>query len=327
VRRREALALIAGMILDVPAIAEAQEPHLPVVGILAVASPENAGAQRNLAATREALAEAGFVEGRTVAFEYRWASTDYDRLPELAADLVMRKVDVIVTEGGTPSAWAAKQATSTIPVVFHVDTDPVAAGLIASLARPGGNLTGISLHSLEGKRIELIVDLVPHATTIAFLVNPKAIDAEGQLRDSRQAASAKHLAVQVVTASVISNFDAVFAELDRSRPDALIVMPNPLFSRHADEVIAGVAQLRIPTMYSGLFFVERGGLLSYGTSFVPMYHRKGVLAAKILKGAKPADLPVEQPDSVELTINLKTAMALGLTVPQSLLLRVDKVIE
>jgi putative ABC transport system substrate-binding protein len=212
--RREALALIAGMFLDMPAVAKAQEPRLPVVGVLAAASPENAGARRNLAALRGALAEAGFVEGRTVAYEYRWANTDLDRLPELAADLVRRKVDVIVTEGGTPSTWAAKQATSTIPVVFHTDTDPVSAGLVASLARPGGNLTGISLHELDGKRIELLVELVPHATTIAFLINPKSADAEGQLRNVRQAASAKHLALEAVTASTVDDFDAVFATLD-----------------------------------------------------------------------------------------------------------------
>jgi putative ABC transport system substrate-binding protein len=324
-RRREALALIAGMIVEASSVAGAQGPHLPVVGILASASPENAAAQRNIAACREALAEAGFVEGRTVAFEYRWANADLDRVPELVADLVRRKVDVIVTEGAT--AWAVKQATSTIPVVFHTDADPVAAGLIASLARPGGNLTGISLHELGGKRIELVIELVPHATAIAVLVNPKSVDAQEQLRNAQQAASAKHLALNAVTASNISDFDAAFATLDRSRPDALIVIGDSLFSGHAAEIITAVARLQIPTIYNGQSYVERGGLMSYGTLFVPMYRRKGVLAAKILKGAKPADLPVEQADSVELIINLTTAKALGLTVPPALLLRVDKVIE
>jgi putative ABC transport system substrate-binding protein len=326
-RRRDVLSLATGVAAYPLLAAHAQQPRLPVVGILAAASPENMGAQRNLAALRAGLAEAGFVEGQTVAFEYRWANTEYARLPELAAELVNRKVDVIVTEGGDPSTWAAKRATTTIPIVFHVDHDPVAAGLVASFARPGGNLTGISLHDLDGKRIELIMELLPHVKTIAFLVNPKSTGAEGAMGSTRQAAHAKGLLLHVVTAADKAGLDAAFATLAQLHPDALAVMGDTLFSGHVDELTTQVARLHMPAIYPGQFFVEHGGLLSYGSYFVPMYRRKGIIAAKILKGANPAELPIERPDKFQLFINLKTANALGLTVPPALLARADEVIE
>jgi putative ABC transport system substrate-binding protein len=325
---RRTFMVLVGAAAGCPLAGRAQQKSMPVIGILVAASPENALAQRNLAAFREALAAAGFVEGQTVALEYCWANADLSRLPELAADLVRQKVAVIVTEGGDASAWAAKEATATIPVVFHTAADPVAAGLVASFSRPGGNLTGISLHELDGKRIELTVELLPYAKAIAVLVNPKAANTETMLRNSREAASAKGLTLHAITVESDTEFDAAFATLDRLRPDAVVVVGDiMLFSGHADEVAARIARLRIPAIYSGKQFVEHGGLLSYGSYFRPMYRRKGILAAKILNGANPADLPVERWDQVELAIDFKTAKALGLTLPPTLLIRADEAIE
>jgi putative ABC transport system substrate-binding protein len=252
-----------------PLLAGAQQKAMPVIGILAAVSPDNFGAQRMLAAFREGLGEAGYVEGQNVAIEYRWAEAHFDRLPGLAADLVARKVDLIVTEGGDPSVFAAKQATSTIPIVFHTGRDPVASGLVASLARPGGNLTGFSLHGLAAKRIELLSELVPQARVIG----------------------------------------------------------DVLFSNRRLQLIALASRHAIPAIYRSRLDVDLGGLLSYGGALGPVYRLKGIYAGKILKGAKPADLPVEQPSKFELVINLKTAKALGLTVPQALFARADEVIE
>ena len=326
-RRRDFLSVAGAAAILRPRLTAAEQPHLPVIGILAAAAPENAGAQRNLAALREALAEAGFIDGQTVAYEYRWANAHYDRLPGLAAELVGRKVDVIVTEGGDPAAWAAKKATSTIPIVFHTSGDPVAAGLVASFARPGGNLTGVSFHDLDGKRIALIVELLPHAKTVAFLLNPKYANPEDVMRDARQPTSAKDLKLYPIAAANEDELDTAIATLGRSRPDALVVRGDPLLSRHLDELPARLTGLGIPVFFPSRSWVERGGLLGYGSDFQAVYRRKGVLAAKILKGAKPADLPVEQPKKFELAINLKTAKALGLTVPPALLARADEIIE
>jgi putative ABC transport system substrate-binding protein len=310
-----------------PTLASAQQKAMPVIGILAYASPANAGAQRMLAAFREGLGEAGYVEGRNIAIEYRWAEDHFDRLPALAADLVNRKVDLIVTEGGDASVHAAKQATSTIPVVFHTGRDPVASGLVASLARPGGNLTGFSLHGLAAKRIELLSELVPQAEAIGFLVNPDDPIADDEIRDAREAARVKGAQLHVVKARNDSEIEPAFADLDQLRADALVVVGNPVFSRQYVQLAALASNHAIPAISVGRGYVEAGGLMSYGSDLGAVYRLKGIYTAKILKGAKPADLPVEQPSKFELVINLRAAKALGLTVPQSLFARADEVIE
>ena len=325
-RRHDFMTILAGA-AAYPLLAGAQQKAMPVIGILAAASPDNAGAQRMLAAFREGLGEAGYVEGRNIAIEYRWAEAQFDRLPALAADLVGRKVDVVVTEGGDPSVFAAKQATSTIPVVFHTRRDPVASGLVASLARPGGNLTGFSLHGLGAKRIELISELVPQAKVFAILVNPNDPSADEDIRDAGEAARAKGVQLHVVKASSDSEIEPAFATLSQLRAGALVVVGSPLFSGRRVQLMALVSRHAIPAIYEGRAYVDAGGLLSYGSDLAAVYRLKGIYTGRILKGAKPADLPVEQPSKFELVINLKTAKALGLTVPQSLFARADEVIE
>jgi len=328
-RRRDFLTLLTGIICGWPTTSYAQQKQkpVPVIGILAAAAPDNAAAQQNLAAFREGLGEFGYVEGQNVAIEYRWAAGHFDRLSALAADLVDRKVDVIVTEGGDPSVLAAKQATSTIPVVFHTDGDPVARGLVASLARPGGNLTGVALHGLAAKRIELLCDLVPQAEVIAILVNPKEPSAEGEIKDSQEAARAKGVQLHVVKASSESEIELAFTTLSQLRARGLVVVSSVLFSNNRAQVLALASGHAIPAIWGGRLITEAGGLLGYGSNFPAMYRQKGIYTGKILKGAKPADLPVEQPSKIELVINLKTAKALGLTVPPSILDRADEVIE
>jgi putative ABC transport system substrate-binding protein len=326
-RRRELVFLLGGGAIIWPLAVRAQQKAMPVIGILAAASPDNAGAQRMLAAFREGLGEAGYVEGQNVTIEYRWAEAHFDRLPALAADLVARKVDVIVTEGGDPSGFAAKQATSTIPVVFHTNGDPVASGLVASLARPGGNLTGINVHQLAAKRVELLSELVPQAKAIAILVNPDDPSTNDDIRDAREAARAKGLQLHVLKASSDSEIEPAFATLGQLRANALVVVSSPLFSRRVVQLAALASSHAIPAVYGGRAYVATGGLLSYGSDLAAVYRLKGIYTAKILKGAKPADLPVEQPSKFELVINLKTAKALGLTVPQSLFARATEVIE
>ena len=325
-RRHDFMTILAG-VAAYPLLAGAQQKAMPVIGILAAASPDNAGAQRMLAAFREGLGEAGYVEGRNIAIEYRWAEAQFDRLPALAADLVGRKVDVVVTEGGDPSVFAAKQATSTIPVVFHTRRDPVASGLVASLARPGGNLTGFSLHGLGAKRIELISELVPQAKVFAILVNPNDPSADEDIRDAGEAARAKGVQLHVVKASSDSEIEPAFATLSQLRAGALVVVGSPLFSGRRVQLMALVSRHAIPAIYEGRAYVDAGGLLSYGSDLAAVYRLKGIYTGRILKGAKPADLPVEQPSKFELVINLKAAKALGLTVPQSLFARADEVIE
>jgi putative ABC transport system substrate-binding protein len=316
-----------GGAITVPRTLRAQQKPMPVIGILAAAAPDNAGALRMLAAFREGLGEFGYVEGQNVAIEYRWAEAHFDRLPALAADLVDRKVDVIVTEGGDPSVLATKQATSTIPVVFHTSGDPVASGLVASLARPGGNLTGVGLHGLAAKRIELLCDLVPQAKVIALLVNPNDPSADVDIRNAQKAARVKEVQLHVVKAGSDNEIEPAFATLSELRAGALVVVSSPLFSRRMVELVALASRHAIPAIYGGRLYAETGGLLSYGSDLEAVYRQKGICTGKILKGAKPADLPVEQPTKVELVINLKTAKALGLTVPPLLLARADEVIE
>jgi putative tryptophan/tyrosine transport system substrate-binding protein len=281
-----------------------------------------------LAAFRQGLSEIGYIEGQNLAIEYRWAEGDYDRLPALAADLVGRGVDVIAAMA-PPAALAAKRATSSTPIVFQVGTDPVATGLVASLARPGGNLTGVSilLTDLVPKRLELLSEMVPQARVIALLVNPNGPEAEPVIRAAQEAARAKGVQLPILKAGTEAEIGAAFTSLVEQPADALLVGNDPLFDRQREQLVALAAHHAIPAISFFSNFVAAGGLVSYGPSLTDTYRQVGVYAGKILKGAKPADLPVQQPTKFELVINLKTAKALGLTVPQSLLVRADEVIE
>jgi putative ABC transport system substrate-binding protein len=284
-------------------------------------------AQR-LAAFRQGLTETGTIEGRNVTIEYRWAEGRYDRLRALAADLVDRQVDVITTTGG-PSVLAAKNATLTIPIVFRSGADPVELGLVASLARPGGNLTGVSFISIElmPKRLELLSELVPHAGLIALLVNPNSSIAQRIIGDMQGATSAKGLQLDVLKASTESEIDAAFETLVEQHAGALVVGGDTFFANRLDQIMALAAHHAVPAIYELREAVVAGGLISYGPSRSGSWHQVGTYVGKILKGAKPADLPVQRPTTYELVINLKTARAIGLTVPQSLLTRADEVIE
>jgi putative ABC transport system substrate-binding protein len=283
-----------------------------------------------MGAFRQGLSEAGYVEGQNVAIEYRWAEGHYDRLPALAADLVGRKVDLIMATS-PPSALAAKSATSTIPIVFRGGADPVGDGLVASLARPGGNLTGVSLliDELTAVRLGLLSELVPRAGVIALLMNPKNPNnaPERIIRDVQEAARTKGLQLHVLKASSESEIDASFASLVQLHAGALLVLADPFLSSRREQLVALASRHAVPSIYAWREFAASGGLISYGASLTSAYRLLGPYAAKILKGAKPADLPVQQPTKFELVINLKTAEALGLTVPQTLLARADEVIE
>jgi putative tryptophan/tyrosine transport system substrate-binding protein len=328
-RRRDLMLLLSGATAVAwPRALRAQQKTTPVIGYLSVASPDPTAAF--VAAFRQGLSETGYIEGQNIAIEYRWAEGHYDRLPALAADLVARKVDVIVA-GGTPlSALAAKNATSTIPIVFAVGADPVVAGLVASFARPGGNLTGVSIqvNELMPKRLELLSELVPRAAAIALLVNPNnAASAERMMRDVQDAASAKGLQLHVLKAGTESEIDAAFLLLVQLHAGALLVSADQFFDSQREQLVALAAGHAVPAIYIRRDYVTAGGLIGYGPSLTPMGRQVGIYAGKILKGAKPADLPVQQPTTFELVINLKTAKTLGLTVPPSLLARADEVIE
>jgi putative tryptophan/tyrosine transport system substrate-binding protein len=298
-----------------------------VIGYLDAGS---AGMRASLvAALRQGLSETGYVEGQNVAIEFRWAEGSYDRLPALAADLVGRKVDLIATGGGNVSALAAKNATSTIPIVFVSGGDPVGAGLVASLGRPGGNLTGFSniAAELRLKRIELLSELVPQARVIALLVNPTNLPNEPAIREAQEAARAKGVQLQILKASTESEIEAAFASLAQLHAGALVIGGEPFFASRREQLVALASRHAVPAIYDWREFVAAGGLISYGTSLPAVFRQAGIYAGKILKGAKPADLPIQQPTTFELVINLKTAKALGLTVPQPLLARADEVIE
>jgi putative ABC transport system substrate-binding protein len=324
-RRRE-LILLLGAAMTAPGVLRAQQKAMPVIGFL---SSEGSGAlAARLTALRQGLSEAGYVEGQNVAIEYRWAEGHYDRLPALAADLVGRKVDVIVTSGGNFSALAAKNATSLIPIVFLSGGDAVEEGLVASLARPGGNLTGVTCLCIElwGKRVELISELVPEARVIAHLVDPNFPSAESAIKAVQEAAREKMLQLRILKAATDSEMTAAFESLVELQAGALIV-GDPFFLGRPEQVAALAARYAIPTIYDFRVYVAAGGLISYGTSLTYTYRKAGTYVGKILKGAKPADLPVEQPARFELVVNLKTAKDLGLTVPPSILARADEVIE
>jgi putative ABC transport system substrate-binding protein len=326
--RRELIAGISRAAAAWPLAARAQQPAMPVIGYLGSESPDVFAGR--LRAFRQGLSETGYVEGNNVAIEYRWAENQSDRFPALLEDLVRRKVTVIAAVTGTPPALAAKAATTTIPIVFVTAGDPVALGLVASLNRPGGNLTGVATLTVElgAKQLEVLRELVPTATIIALLVNPtNPTNAERLSRDLQAAAAAVGLQLHVLHASTERDFDAVFASLPRLRADALVIGSDPFFNSRNQQLVALAMRYAMPTMYPFREYAMAGGLISYGNSFADAHRQVGVYTGRILKGAKPADLPVQQATKVELIVNLKTAKALGLTVPLTLLGRADEVIE
>jgi putative tryptophan/tyrosine transport system substrate-binding protein len=325
-RRRDMLPLAVGAAVW-PLAVRAQQKAMPVIGFLASGSP--GPNSPSVAAFRQGLSETGYVEGQNLAIEYRWAEGQYDRLPALAADLVGRKVDLIATAGGPPPALAAKGATATIPIVFIGVSAPIEAGLIASLARPGGNITGFSLLNIELmlKRLDLLSELVPQARVIALLMNPNNALTERMISDVQEAARAKGVQLYILKAGSESEIDAAFATLVQLHAGALVVQGEPFFGSRREQLVALASRYAVPTIDQAREFVASGGLISYGTSLTAVYRQAGIYAGRILKGAKPADLPVQQPTEFELVINLKTAKALGLAVPQSLLARADEVIE
>jgi putative tryptophan/tyrosine transport system substrate-binding protein len=328
IRRREFITLLGGAAAAWPLAARAQQA-MPVVGFLGATSPDAANVDY-LRVFRQALKESGYVEGENVAIEYRWANNQFDLLPALATELVRRKVAVIVTIEGPPVVLAAKAATTTIPIVFTVSDDPVRLGLVASLARPGGNLTGINFVSAElvAKRLELLRALVPAATRVAVLLNPaNTANTETTLRDVEPAARAVGLQVQVLNADTSHEIDAAFATIVRERPDALFSASSPYFTSRRIQLVQLAARHAIPATYPGRQYVEVGGLMSYGANVASAWRQLGVYAGRILKGAKPADLPVVQASKFELVINHHTARMLGLTVPPTLLATADEVIE
>ena len=315
-RRRAFIAFFGGAAATLPLAARAQQPALPVVGLINGGSADVSAAR--VAAFRKGLNETGIIEGQNVTVEYHWLEGQYDRLPALMADLVRRRVAVIATPGITPAALAAKAATATIPIVFGVAEDPVRLGLVASLARPGGNATGINFFFSEvaAKRLRLLHDLVPKAVRVAVLVNPaNASTAETTLREVQEAAPTIGLQIQILNASTIGEIDAAFATLARERPDALFVAPDAFFTSRRVQFATLTARDKIPAAYANRDFVAAGGLMSYGTDLADMFHQVGIYTGNILKGAKPADLPVLQSTKFEFVINLQTARALGIEVP------------
>lgn len=327
-RRREFITLLGGTAAAWPRAAHAQQPAMPVVGFINAGSAD--GSARNVAAFRKGLGETGYVEGQNVRIEYHWLEGQYNRLPALAVDLVRRRVAVIATPGSTPASLAAKAATATIPIVFGVGDDPVKLGLVPSLARPAGNATGINSFSQEvvAKRLELLHELVPKAVRVAVLVNPaNAVPAENTLSEVQEAARVLGLQIQVFNASTTGEIDAAFAAIVREQVDALFVAPDAFFSSRRVQFATLAARDRIPASYSPREIVEAGGLMSYGTNSADMFRQVGIYTGSILKGVKPAAMPVMQSTRLEFVINLQTARALGLEVPPMLLARTDEVIE
>jgi putative ABC transport system substrate-binding protein len=324
--RREFIVLVGGTAAGWPLAARAQQAAMPVIGFLHGASSE--GYNPMVTSFRQGLKETGYVDGHNVAIEFRWAEGHYDRLPAMAADLVHRQVALIVT-GGTPAALAAKAATSTIPTVILVGVDPVQLGLVGSFNRPGGNVTGIALLTveLEAKKLELLHELLPTATAIALLVNPTTPLTESETRVLQDAARSLGLHLHVLNASTEAQIDTAFAALVGLRDAALIVSVDTFLNNSRGQIVALAARHAVPAVYGVRDYVNVGGLMSYGTDLVDVYRQEGIYAGKILKGARPADLPIQQVTKVELVINLTTAKTLGLTFPTTLLGRADELIE
>jgi putative ABC transport system substrate-binding protein len=326
-RRRQFVTLLGGAAAAWPGVVGAQKLAMPVIGFLHPASLE--AFAENLRGFRQGLKETGYVEGENVAFEFRWADGQLGRLPELAADLVRRRVAVIAT-ASPPAAFAAKEATATIPIVFGMAQDPVKLGLVTSLARPGGNLTGINflLTELAAKRLELLREMVPAAKRLAVLVNPaQAINTESTLQEVQAGAEAMGLQIRVLNVGTNREIDAAFAGFEHERPDALFVGSGTLFTGRRVQLTQWAAHHRMPASYPGREYVEAGGLMSYGSNTTQAFRQAGAYVGRILKGTKPADLPVVQSSKFELVINQQTARTLGLTVPPSLLAIADEVIE
>jgi putative ABC transport system substrate-binding protein len=327
IERRKFLATLGGVVAAWPLAARAQQPAMPVVGFLG--APSAAPYARYVAAVHQGLKEVGYVEHQNVAMEYRWADSQYDRLPALAADLVSRRVAVIVPIGGAPATVAAKAATSTIPIVFNLGADPIELGLVTNLNRPGGNITGIAMMivEIETKRLELLHELAPASTSLAILLNPSNAQAQTQERDAQRAARVIGRQVLVLKAGTEHEIEMAFAALVRERAGGLLVGGDPFFTSQVTLFVVLTARHAIPTIYPWRSHVDAGGLMSYGTSLLDAYRQTGVYTGRVLKGEKPGDLPIAQPTKFELIINLKTARAVGIAIPPTLLARADEVIE
>ena len=326
-RRRDFITLLGGAAAAWPFAARTQQPAMPVIGFMSTLSPENI--LNPMVGFHQGLKEAGYVESQNVVIEYRWAQGHYDRLPELAADLVRRKVAVIVAHGGDPCPQIAKAATQTIPIVFATFGDPVGNGLVASLNRPGGNATGITIFGPAAvtKRVQLLHEIVPQAAVIAFLMNPNNPNSDIEMRAAQTAASSLGKQFVVFSASSESELDATFASIAQSRIGALLGASDPFLFSRRDQLASLAARYAVPAVYYLADFARAGGLMAYGNSLTDLYRMIGTYVGRILKGEKPADLPVVQSSKFELVINMKTAKALGIEVPNSMQLLADEVIE
>jgi len=326
-RRREFITLLSGAAAAWPLAARAQRSAMPVIGFLHSSSPEPNAAF--VAAFRKGLSEAGFVEDQNVAIEFRWAAGKVDQLPDLAADLIRRQVAVIATPASTPAALAGKAATTTIPIVFATGGDPVALGLVRSLNRPGGNATGISFQTVEllGKQLEMLRDVAPQSRRFAALVDPHYEYADAIVTSLRAGAGSLGVPIEILRATTVGEIDASFANLAQKPGSALLISSSPFFTGRRTQLATLAARYTIPAIYGVREFAENGGLMSYGPDFANIYQQAGIYTGRILKGEKPADLPVQRPTKFELVINLTTARAIGITVPDKLLALADEVIE
>ena len=327
IKRREFITLLGGAAIAWPLAARAQRSAMPVIGFLHSSSPEPNAAF--VAAFRKGLSEAGFVEDQNVAIEFRWAAGKVDQLPDLAADLIRRQVAVIATPASTPAALAGKAATTTIPIVFATGGDPVALGLVRSLNRPGGNATGISFQTVEllGKQLEMLRDVAPQSRRFAALVDPHYEYADAIVTSLRAGAGSLGVPIEILRATTVGEIDASFANLAQKPGSALLISSSPFFTGRRTQLATLAARYTIPAIYGVREFAENGGLMSYGPDFANIYQQAGIYTGRILKGEKPADLPVQRPTKFELVINLTTARAIGITVPDKLLALADEVIE